>query len=87
MTYEPQVNDYVIWSKGVEGWIYFKCEDYVTIEAAIWPKDEQNYLDCSIHKNERVLVVCYHDQWCDLKYIRSRKSKHEEKENCVEIAC
>jgi hypothetical protein len=31
-TYEPQVNDFVKWNKGVEGWVYFKCEDYITIE-------------------------------------------------------
>ena len=31
MTYEPEVNDYVIWDQGEygrhEGWVYFKCPD------------------------------------------------------------
>ena len=33
--YEPQVDDYVIWDRGREdhnrGWVYFKCEEYITI--------------------------------------------------------
>jgi hypothetical protein len=33
MTYIPKVNDYVKWeTKGQEGWVYFKCKDYITIE-------------------------------------------------------
>ena len=35
--YEPQVNDYVIWDKmgsanNDEGWVYFKSDEYITIE-------------------------------------------------------
>jgi hypothetical protein len=74
MTYEPQVNDYVIWSKGVEGWVYFKDKEYITIEESVRPKDDINYQCCSIHRNERVLVVCYAESWKELKYIKSRPS-------------
>ena len=85
MTYEPKVNDYVKWTKGVEGWIYFKSKEYVTIEYSVRPKDEQNYLACSIHKNERVLVICYHNQWKQLEYVSSRQSKYEEEQDCLEM--
>ena len=59
MTYEPEVNDYVKWAKGIEGWVYFKTEDYVTLEVSVRPKNEQNYKACCLHRNERLLVVCY----------------------------
>ena len=77
MTYEPQVNDYVKWKNGVEGWVYFKCEEYITIEHSVRPKDELNYLACSIHKNDRLLVICYHQQYDELEYIDSRKTIHQ----------
>ena len=82
-TYEPQVNDYVKWKKHIRGWVYFKCNDYITIEVSVRPKDKENYQHCSIHRNERLLVVCYHQQWKELKYVRKRKSKYEKKENPV----
>ncbi len=85
MIYEPQVNDYVKWKKNIRGWVYFKCNDYITIEVSVRPKDKENYLHCSIHRNERLLVVCYHQQWEELKYVRKRKSKHEKEENHVEM--
>ena len=78
MKYDPKVNDYVKWTKGVEGWVYFKCDEYITIEYSVRPKDEVNYECCSIHANERLLVICYENQWDQLKYIRSRKSIYEE---------
>ena len=87
MSYEPQVNDYVKWSKGVEGWVYFKDKDYLTIEASVRPKDCENYEACCLHRNERLLVVCYREQWKDLVYVKSRQSIYEEEKNCVEIAC
>jgi hypothetical protein len=84
MTSEPQVNDYVVWNNGkeVEGWVYFKCEDYITIEHGVRPKDDINYRACSIHANERLLVICYKEQWNQLEYIKSRQSIYEE-ENCL----
>jgi hypothetical protein len=87
MIYEPQVNDYVVWSKGVEGWVYFKDREYITIEYVVRPKDEVNLECCPIHKNERLLVICYNSQWKELQYIKSRQSIYEEKEECLAIAC
>ena len=85
--YTPSVNDFVVWTKGVEGWVYFKCEDYITIEYSVRPKDELNYRACSIHANERSLVICYKEQWEELEYIKSRTSIYEEEENLLAIAC
>jgi hypothetical protein len=86
MTYIPQVNDYVVWTKGVEGWVYFKDREYITIEYVVRPKDEVNFECCPIHRNERLLVICYNNQWEELQYIKSRQSIYEETENCLAIA-
>lgn len=84
MIYDPKINDYVKWTKGVEGWVYFKCNDYITIEQSVRPKDCVNYEACCLHRNERLLVLCYKNQWEELEYITSRKSIYEEKQ-CVEM--
>lgn len=85
MKYKPQVNDYVEWTKGVEGWVYFKDDDYITIEYIVRPKDKVNYHACPIHANERLLVVCYKEDWKQLKYVKSRQSKHEEEQDCMAL--
>ena len=72
MSYIPNVNDYVKWTRGIEGWVYFKHEEYITIETDVWEKDQENYEHCKLHRNERVLVLCYHNQWNELEYIKSR---------------
>lgn len=72
--YDPQVNDYVKWAKGIEGWVYFKDKEYITIEINVRPKNGVNYQACNLHRNERVLVLCYHSQWKELEYVRSRLS-------------
>ena len=75
--YVPKVNDYVTWNKGVEGWVYFIDKVYITIEVEVRPKDKINYEACSLHKNERLLVLCYSNQWEELNYIKSRGSIYE----------
>jgi len=80
---DPQVNDYVKWKKHIRGWVYFKCNDYITIEVSVRPKNKENYQHCSLHRNERLLVICYREQWKELKYVRTRKSKYEKEEKCV----
>lgn len=87
MTYSPNVNDYVKWTKGVEGWVYFKDKEYITIEYIVRPKDEVNYECCPIHSNERLLVVCYKEDWKQLEYVKSRKSVYEEEQNSVPPSC
>ena len=86
MSYDPQINDYVFWAKGIEGWVYFKDKEYLTIEVSVRPKDDENYQACCLHRNERLLVVCYHKQWKELTYVKSRKSIYEETEELVEVA-
>jgi hypothetical protein len=85
--YVPQVNDYVIWNKekGIQGWVYFMDDAYITIEVCVRPKDGINYEACSLHRNERLLVLCYHDQWKELTYVRSRTSIYEKTKNLVEM--
>lgn len=77
MIYDPQVNDYVCWENSVEGWVYFKHDDYITIEISVKPKSRENYQACPIHHNDRTLVLCYTSQWKELKYVKSRESKYE----------
>lgn len=76
--YSPRVNDYVIWKNHIRGWVYFKCEQYITIETLVTPKDEINYSCSPIHANNRLLILCYSNQWNELTHVKSRKSKHEE---------
>ncbi len=81
MTYEPQVDDYVKWEHGGhidEGWVYFKCEQYITIETRVKDKCEQNIKDCPIHKKTHVLLLCYPMFWHQLEYVKTRAS------NCSE---
>jgi hypothetical protein len=86
MSYIPQVNDYVTWKNNIEGWVYFKSKDYITIEMNVKPKDNLNYEACSLHLNDRLLVLCYYDQWKELKYIKSRESIYdEETKNSMEM--
>jgi hypothetical protein len=85
MSYDPQVNDYVKWTKSVEGWVYFKDPEYITIEELVRPKDSTNYQCCSLHRNDRLLVVCYKEQWDELEYVKSRETVYEEEENCLEM--
>lgn len=79
MKYIPHVNDYVKWNdgKGVEGWVYFKCKDYITIEQSVRLKDCENYEACCLHANDRLLVLCYVNQWNQLEYVKSRESIYE----------
>ena len=79
MKYDPRVNDYVKWNngKGVEGWVYFKGKEYITIEVNVRPKDCENLQACSLHVNERLLVLCYINQWEELEYVRSRESVYK----------
>lgn len=85
MTYTPKVNDYVTWTKGIEGWVYFKDKEYITIESWVQPKSEENYNACSIHRNNRLLVLCYNEQWHELNYVKSRESVYEEEQKYVEM--
>ena len=77
--YEPQVDDYVIWDRGREdhnrGWVYFKCEEYITIETSIKPKPP-----CAVsnskHKYIHTLLLCPRQSWHELKYVKSREKQY-----------
>jgi len=85
MSYQPKVNDYVIWKNHVKGWVYFKCDQYITIEILVTPRHTEDIGHTPFHSNDRLLVICYREQWEELKYVRSRKSMYEEEENRVEM--
>jgi hypothetical protein len=76
--YNPEINDYVIWKPHIKGWIYYKDTEYLTIETRVKPKDSINLLDAPFHANNRLLVICYQNQWGELNYVKSRKSIYEE---------
>lgn len=73
IVYVPKIHDYVKW-KGLQGWIYWIDPDkkYLTIEIMVREKTEESYKDCSLHRNERCLVLCYPENWKDLEYVKSR---------------
>ena len=77
--YIPQVNDYVIWDKheyGIDkGWVYFKCEEYITIETGVKPKPKDQYSQNERHKYIHTLLLCGKQFWCQLKYVKSRSSQ------------
>lgn len=77
MSYEPQINDYVIWKPHIKGWVYYKDYDYITIESLVKPKNIENLIHSPIHANNRLLVICYDNQWKELKYVRKRNSIYE----------
>ena len=50
----------------------------VTIETQVWPKHPDDLPNGTHHRNDRVLVLCYKEQWGELKYIKSRESVTDE---------
>jgi len=86
MSYVPKLNDYVKWNKGnanasfsVEGWIYFMDSAYLTIEIGVRCKDDEDVVNCPIHKKTHTLVVCYPESWNELTYVKSRECVYSEK--------
>jgi len=82
MPYTPEVNDYVQWKNShtdIEGWVYFKDSEYITIEIGVRCKDEEDIVNCPIHHKTHCLVVCYPQYWKELTYVKSRANKYDEK--------
>ena len=65
--YEPVVDDYVKW-KDIEGWVYYKGDEYITIEVAVKDKPKCEYTLNEKHKKIHTLVVC--QTWYCFCYIR-----------------
>ena len=81
-SYIPEVDDYVRWNKeqhSVEGWIYYKDSQYITIEIGVKCKNEENVVACPIHEKTHTLVVCFPEYYHQLQYIKTRANKYEEK--------
>ena len=47
MPYTPQVDDYVRWKRSTgmvdEGWVYFKCDETISIEVGVKDKPHCQY--------------------------------------------
>ena len=75
--YVPNVNDYVIWDKGIygkdEGWVYFFSEEYITIETDVRPRPDAE-CEGSRHKFIHTLLLCHAQFWKDLEYVKTRES-------------
>ena len=77
MSYVPKLNDYVRWKQSHfvdEGWVYFKCDDYITIE--IGTKDKPDEL-VNIHKKTHILVICQSQYWNELEYVKNRRDEND----------
>ena len=73
--YEPEVNDYVIWTKNnseEKGWVYFKSEEYITLETGIKPRPDCEHSRNPRHKYIHTLLLCFPKDFQDLKYVKSR---------------
>ena len=77
--YTPNVNDYVKWTDPyhgtIQGWVYFKCDDYITIEIGV--KDKPDEL-VGFHKKTHCCVLCFPENWDQLEYITSRESVYHD---------
>lgn len=76
MSYEPQLNDYVKWNRtyhSVEGWVYFKCPDYITIETGTKDKTQEQIVNGTYHRKEHILVLCFTQNWNQLEYVKNRR--------------
>ena len=71
-----------------EGWVYFKAPPmeekkgfpthprYITIETGVRDKPVEQLKDSPLHKKIHTLLLCYEQDWKDLKFIRRRKTKN-----------
>ena len=89
MTYDPKVDDYVIWKRPngdhEEGWVYFKGDKmekkrgfresprYITIEVAVRDKPECIYTKKDRHKKIHTLLLCNEECWDQLEYVKNRR--------------
>ena len=74
MSYVPKLNDYVKW-KDLQGWVYFKCDEYITIEIGV--KDKPDDL-VQMHKKTHCCVLCFPQNWHELEYVKNRRNEEDE---------
>ena len=77
MTYIPQVDDYVRWTRKNgsvdEGWVYFKCDETISIEVGVKDKPHCQYTKEEKHKKIHILVCCPSFLWDQLEYVKNRR--------------
>ena len=73
--YTPIVDDYVKW-KDIEGWVYYKGDEYITIEVGVKDKPKCEYTKEEKHKKIHCLVVCQTWFWDELEYVKNRRPQH-----------
>ena len=81
MNYIPRIDDYVRWNHNGhvdEGWVYFKCDECISIEVRVKDKPKCEYTREEKHKKIHVLLVCPVWDWDKLEYVTSRKDYHDE---------
>lgn len=81
MNYTPRIDDYVRWNHNGhvdEGWVYFKCDECISIEVRVKDKPKCEYTREEKHKKIHVLLVCPVWDWDKLEYVTSRKDYHDE---------
>jgi len=72
--YVPKLDDYVKW-KDHEGWVYFQCSEYITIELGTKLKDKEQIVNGTYHRKDHILLVCPYWLWNELEYIKHRRNK------------
>jgi len=77
MKYIPQVDDYVKWTRKNgsvdEGWVYFKCDETISIEVGVKDKPYCQYTKEEKHKKIHILVCCPNFLWDQLEYVKNRR--------------
>ena len=75
MSYVPELDDYVIWTPScgpaLEGWVYFKCDEYITIEIGVKDKTDDHV---HFHKKTHSCVLCFPQFWHQLEYVKNRRN-------------
>ena len=71
-----------------KGWVYFKGDPvepkkgfsdqarYITIETSVRDKPAEQIKDSPLHKKTHTLLLCYEQDWKDLKFVKRRESPH-----------
>ena len=79
MNYTPRIDDYVRWNHNGhvdEGWVYFKCDECISIEVRVKDKPKCEYTREEKHKKIHVLVVCQNWYWNELEYVKNRRKSN-----------
>ena len=74
-SYSPQVDDYVKWHHNGsvdEGWVYFKGDEYLTIEVSVKDKPKCEYTKEEKHKKVHCLVCLLYTSPSPRDYAASR---------------